>query len=153
VENALAELEGREPMPIAGATPPAGAPAQGQGAAPSAVPGGMPPPAPDRDVPTNASTDFQRQAQKPVVTHPIVGPKVVSFEWSGPAKGRVMLADFPMDKMPPFARAKFLQGMAGKIAALAEAAKVEGPVTLDLVDQASGNVMDTLSTGAAGSKP
>lgn len=185
VENALASLEGREPQAIAGAKPPmgmgGGAPGSGMGGAPAggmgggmgggapagAAPGGMggapagggmpmPPPAPDRDVPTNASSDFQRQAEKPIITHPIVGPRVVGFEWTGPASGRAKLADFPMDRMPPFARVKFKSAMAEKIAAVAKANGVAGPVKVELVDSASGNVMDTLDTAtdaAGGTAP
>lgn len=168
VEDALADLEGREPTPVAGAKaeapsggmPGAGAPpaaGMGDGMASGAPPAGgmgggmpggmpMPPPAADRDVPTNASTDFQRAAEKPVITHPIVGPRVVSFNWTGPTSAKTKIADFPMDKMPPFARAKFKSSMADKIAAVAKANGVEGPVTFELVDNASGSVMDTLNT-------
>lgn len=177
VENALSDLEGREAKQIEGARsnapasmPPAGAPPAGgkAGGAPGGMPGGMPggapaagatqggmpmpPPAPDRDVPTNASSDFQRKAEKPIITHPIVGPRVVGFEWTGATTGRVKLADFPMDRMPPFARVKFKSAMADKIAAVAKADGIAGPVKVELVDNASGNVMDTLdsATDAAG---
>lgn len=179
VENAIAELEGREPMQIAGArgsSPKAGgapaggaggmppgapgasgaAPGAASGAAPGAASGGMqggmpmPPPAPDRAVPTNAGTDFQRHAEKPLITHPIVGPRVASFEWTGPASVRVKIADFPMDRMPPFARAKFKSGMTEKMQAVATADGVAGAVTVEIVDNASGAVMETLDTSAAG---
>lgn len=175
IENALAELEGRQPQAIAGSRIPAGggqaaagappaappaAPRAAAGAAPPpSAPGGgmqMPgamPPAPDRDVPTNASTDFQRAAEKPLVTHPIVGPRVVSFEWTGPASMRVKIADFPMDRMPPFARAKFESSMAEKLAATAAAHGVAGKVAAELVDDASGNVMGTLESAAPAAAP
>jgi tetratricopeptide (TPR) repeat protein len=169
IENALADVEGREPMKIAGAgekqapsAPPASAPAVAGSApaappasAPAAPPGGsmqggmpMPPPAPDRDVPTNASSDFQRKAEKPIITHPIVGPRVTGFEWTGAQVARAKIADFPMDQMPPFALAKFKSGMAEKLAAVAKEAGVAGSVSIQLVDQASGRVMDTLSSDA-----
>jgi Tfp pilus assembly protein PilF len=130
-----------------GGAPSAGAPG-GMGGMGGAPGGGMPmpPPAPDRAVPTNASSDFQRQAEKPIITHPIVGPRIVGFEWTGPASGRAKLADFPMDRMPPFARVKFKSVMAEKIAAVAKTNGVAGPVKMELVDDASGNVMDTLDT-------
>ena len=175
IENALAEVEGREPMPIAGApsaarkgsAAPGGPPAGGPpGNAPGAAPGGMqggmqggmpmPPPAPERDVPTNAGSDFQQQVQKPFITHPMIGPRVVAFEWSGPTALRAKLADFPMDQMPPFARAKFKSGMAEKLAALAKQNGVAGTVTVEIVDNASGRVMETLDTSApaaAGAAP
>lgn len=170
IENALAEVEGREPMPIAGAggkspaaaagAPGAGAPTASRPASPpaaaeaagtqGAMPGGMPmpPPAPDRDVPTNASSDFQRKAEKPIITHPIVGPRVTAFEWTGAQTARAKIADFPMDQMPPFARTKFKTGMAEKLAAVAKEAGVSGNVSVELVDAASGRVMDTLGSEA-----
>jgi hypothetical protein len=109
----------------------------------------MPPPAPEREVATNATTDFQHGAEKIFVTHPIVGPRVASFDWTGPAALRVKIANFPMDQMPPFARAKFKSGMTEKLDAAAKQAAVSGSVTVEVVDEASGRVMETLDTGAA----
>lgn len=190
IENAVAELEKREPKTIEGAAPSIPAPgrddasasaggsaaaappsgsAAGMGSAAVATPprppatmapaagGGMamPPPAPERDVPTNASTDFHRAVQKGLIVHPIVGPRVTGFEWTGPASGRVKIANFPMDQMPPFARAKFESGMNERLAAAAKANGVEGPLSLEIVDDPSGRVMDTLSgvTAPAGAPP
>lgn len=188
VENALAEMEGREPQKIAGAhaeameeaggAPPgqgAGMPGGAPGGMPGSAPGGMqggmpggmpggapggmpgggmpmPPPAPDRDVPTNATSDFQRAAEKPLIMHPIVGPRVVRFEWKSATAGSVRIADFPMDRMPPFARDKFKSGMAAKIGQIAATGGIHEPVTIDLVDDATGKVMDTLQ-GSAGATP
>jgi len=171
IENTLAAMEHREPMKIAGARsarPGAGAEAAGgsaggmpaanaSGTAPPAqgsMQGGMPmpPPAPDRDVPTNASSDFQRQAEKPFVTHPMIGPRVVSFEWKSATSMAVKIADFPMDKMPPFARAKFESGMAARIGEIASRNTVAGPVTVELIDNASGSVMDRIEAGPPASK-
>ncbi len=157
IENALAEIEGREPMQIAGARGEArhaaasGAPSDGAAAgAAGATQGGMPmpPPAADRDVPTNASSDFQRQAEKPLITHPMIGPRLVAFEWKSPTSVRAKIADFPMGQMPPFARAKFKTSMTEKIAAVANGNGIAGAVTVELVDNVSGNVMDTLDTSA-----
>ena len=113
----------------------------------------MPPPAPDRDVPTNASSDFQRKAEKPIITHPIVGPRVTAFEWTGATSARAKIADFPMDQMPPFARVKFKSGMAEKLAAVAREAGQSGTVNVELIDEASGRVMDTLSSDAPAAAP
>ena len=116
----------------------------------------MPPPAPDRDVPTNASTEFQRQAEKPLITHPIVGPRVVSFQWKDAASMAVKVADFPMDRMPPFARTRFETNMSERIGQIASKNAVTGQVTVEIVDNASGNVMDTVHVDpakAAGTAP
>lgn len=157
IENALAEVEGRAPMPIAGAqqapSPAGGAPAAADGQAPPAMgtQGGMPmpPPAPDREVATNAANAFQRAAEKPLITHPIIGPRMAGFEWTGPAAVRAKIADFPMEQMPPFALVKFRAGMGEKIAAAARDNGVTGIVTVELVDAASGRVMETLSADTA----
>jgi len=170
IENTLAAMEHREPMQIAGARSAKAAPAGAPGGAspgmagagsPSGAPpaqgsmqGGMPmpPPAPDRDVATNASSEFQRQAEKPFVTHPMIGPRVVSFEWKSPTSMAVKIADFPMDKMPPFARTKFETGMATRIGDIASRNAVAGPVTVELIDNASGSVMDKIEAGGPSSK-
>jgi len=180
IENALAEVEGREPMQIAGAgasasgatpagsgvTPTAsGVTPSGSGATPGATPqapaaqgsmqGGMPmpPPAPDRDVATNASSDFQRKAEKPFITHPIVGPRMAAFEWTGASSVRAKVADFPMEQMPPFARAKFKSSMAEKLAGVAKQGGVTTAVTAEIVDSASGRVMETIDSSAAAPAP
>jgi hypothetical protein len=74
---------------------------------------------------------------------------VTGFEWTGPQAARAKIADFPMDQMPPFARTKFKTGMAEKLAAAAKEAGVPGNVSIELVDAASGRVMDTLGSDAA----
>jgi tetratricopeptide (TPR) repeat protein len=114
--------------------------------APPSMP--MPPPSPMREVPTNASGAFQREAEKTLIVHPILGRRIVSFEWTGDASGRVRVADFPMDQMPPFARAKFLSGMATDLAAQLAAAGTKGPASIEVVDDASGRVMETLTSEA-----
>ncbi|MFN2376314.1 MAG: tetratricopeptide repeat protein [Candidatus Binatia bacterium] len=161
IENALAEVEGRAPMPIAGAqqapnagggAPVAAAPGQAGQAPPSmGTQGGMPmpPPAPDREVATNAANGFQRAAEKPLVTHPIIGPRMAGFEWTGATTLRAKIADFPMEQMPPFALVKFRAGMGERIAAAARDNGVAGVVTVELVDAASGRVMETLSADTA----
>lgn len=150
IENALAEVEGREPKQLAGTKPPHPNMAPASGVAPGAPQGHtqggmpMPPPAPDRDVTTNASSDFQKQAEKPLITHSIVGPRLASFDWTTPTTVRVIIADFPMEQMPPFAREKFRTGMADKIAAVAKQQGITDAVTLEITDKESGRVMETI---------
>ena len=68
----------------------------------------------------------------------------MEIDWQGDATARVMLRDFPMDQMPPVMRNKFKSGMNEKLAGLAESKNVETDVKIELVDEASGRVMDVL---------
>ena len=88
------------------------------------------------------ATPFQAAVEQGLRGHQIIGPRVVRFEWSGPGVGKVLLANFPMDGMPPVARAKFDERISG-ILKDAGASSVEGPVKLEFVDAASGRVMAT----------
>ena len=47
-------------------------------------------------------------------THQIVGPKFVSFSTAGDT-ATVILKEFPMSAMPPFAREKFDQAITSKL--------------------------------------
>ncbi|HYB98287.1 MAG TPA: tetratricopeptide repeat protein [Candidatus Limnocylindrales bacterium] len=168
VENAIAEIEGREPARIAKAPtdlpadhPPIGEGATsspGAGAAPAASSGsgdggssrvavaGSAPAAPGsaHTPKTNASSDFQREAEALLVAHPIMGQRIRSFEWTGTAAARVMVGDFPMDKMPPVVRNKFKSGMNEKLTALATARSIADPIHLELVDPETSQTMDKL---------
>ena len=110
----------------AGATAPAAAPA-GQGVAAA---GGAP-----------TATSFPDAVEQLFRGHPIAGPKVQKIEWPEPGHGRVIFANFPMDQMPPFMRDKYLDRMRGEIGEAQKRFQVKGPVSVDLVDQATGNVM------------
>jgi len=88
------------------------------------------------------ASPFQATVEKNLRAHQIIGPKVVRFEWSGPGAGKVLLANFPMDGMPPVARAKFDERISG-ILKDAGASSVDGPVKLEFVDAPSGRVMAT----------
>ena len=50
----------------------------------------------------NAAT-FQGAFEQMVRALPIAGLKVHGIHWSGESHARVLMDDFPMDQMPPFA--------------------------------------------------
>ena len=39
---------------------------------------------------------------------PVAGSKVQAVQWDSETKARVLMNNFPMDQMPPFAAAKFI---------------------------------------------
>jgi tetratricopeptide (TPR) repeat protein len=93
---------------------------------------------------SNASTDFQRDAEAALRGHPIVGPKIVAVEWKGPAAGIVSIRGFPMDAMPPVVRNKFKSRMNEELSALAKRDEVDAPLGIEIVDADSKKVMDAL---------
>ncbi len=106
--------------------------------------GGGPPPSETAEAAPSGggATPFQAAVERSLRAHQIIGPKIARFEWSGPGTGKLLLANFPMDAMPPVARAKFDERLSS-ILKDAGAASVEGPVKLEIVDAASGTVMAT----------
>ena len=94
----------------------------------------------------DAPAGFQARVERNLRAHPIAGPKVVGFEWTSPAEGRVLLEEFPMDAMPPFARSKFLERLQTEVEEARRAEKVETPARVELVDSATGKVMATVET-------
>ena len=75
--------------------------------------------------------------------HEIVGPKVQRIIWPESSLVRVEVKDFPVDKMPPFARDKFLKNMSEQFAVLSEKLKIQ------IADETSGAVMLELEVGGA----
>jgi hypothetical protein len=76
---------------------------------------------------------------------PIAGPKVQSVQWPAEQKARVLMDNFPMDQMPPFATAKFLSDLKSGIDQVKQTHKVNGAVEVDICDAASGRVMQSVT--------
>ncbi len=100
---------------------------------------GAPPPA------GAAAGTFQADAENIFRQNPILGPKVGRIEWSGAETAKVYLRGFPMDQMPPEMKTMFADRMKGRIKEQKEAHQVTATATFDLVDEATGKVMDTLT--------
>jgi len=109
------------------------APAPGRAAAPPPPGGGGGP------------TPFQGAVEQAFRASPIMGPRIVRFEWTAPASGRVMVRDFPMEGMPPAVRDKFTARLAAELRSAAGAHPVDGPVRVEIADLASGTIMATVS--------
>jgi tetratricopeptide (TPR) repeat protein len=113
------------------------------GAAPPA--GGAPAAASSASAPAAAPATFHGEVEQVMRNLPFAGPKVGSLQWAGDLKGKVLMNSFPMDQMPPFAKAKFLGDIKSGIETAKKDHKVTGKVTLDIVDGASGKVMDSIT--------
>ncbi len=88
---------------------------------------------------------FESAIEQMVKAVPFAGPKVKSVEWTSRSRARVMMQDFPMGQMPPFARAKFLGDLRSGIDGAKTSHKITGKFELEIADAASGRVMETVS--------
>ena len=77
-------------------------------------------------------------------SHPIVGPRLERVDWEGDRQARVILRDFPMDGMPPMVREKFNERVRSGIRDSKQRAKSEEAFEIEIVDAASGRVMETI---------
>jgi hypothetical protein len=76
---------------------------------------------------------------------PIAGTKVSAVQWPDKTVAKVMMNNFPMDQMPPFAKEKFMTDLKSGIDSAKKDYRVTDKVRVDLVDAASGRVMETVS--------
>jgi tetratricopeptide (TPR) repeat protein len=94
---------------------------------------------------TSSEDDFHDAVETMVRGLPIAGPKVTSVEWPDKLKAKVFMDSFPMDQMPPFAKAKFLTDLKAGIDTAKKDNNISSPVEVNIVDGASGNVMETVT--------
>jgi len=128
---------------VAARTPPPGHPPAGPGAPAEAAAGG----AAGRlaEAPTAAApATFAAGVEQLFRTHPIAGPKVARVEWPAEDRGRVLMSGFPMGAMPEAMRTSYLEKMKKGVAEARDRFAVTTPVTVEIVDQASGEVMATV---------
>ncbi len=112
---------------------------------------GSPPAAPSGATPDQTggssapANSFQGQIESVVRGLPFAGPKVQSVKWDSNTKATVLMNDFPMEAMPPFARQKFLGDLASGIEEAKKTYHVQGPFELQIADAATGHVMETVT--------
>jgi cytochrome c-type biogenesis protein CcmH/NrfG len=132
VDQIIAQMESPAgTTPVAASAGPAGSTATGSAAAPAATAGG--------------GNAFQERVERFFRTHEIVGPKVVRVEWPAPESARVVVKDFPMTAMPPFARTKFTSRITETLGEAKAAGGIAGSVQVEIVDGATGTVMETVT--------
>jgi tetratricopeptide (TPR) repeat protein len=95
--------------------------------------------------PPAAASTFQGQIEQMVRGLPIAGPKVGSVEWPAQTTAKVLMNNFPMDQMPPFAKNKFLSDLKSGIDQAKKDYKVTAKVDVEIVDSTTGRVMETIS--------
>ncbi len=88
---------------------------------------------------------FQGALEQMLRDLPIAGPKVASVQWPSQNDARVLMDNFPMDQMPPFALAKFTGDLKSGIDRIKAAHHITGAVKVDICDAASGRVMQTVN--------
>jgi Flp pilus assembly protein TadD len=116
-----------------GLPPPAAPPPVQEAAAPAAPAAAAP-----------AGT-FQADAETVFRGNPILGPKVQRIEWSGADSAKVYVHDFPMDQMGDSMRSMFTDRMRERIKEKKQAHQITAQTTFEVVDGASGRVMDTIT--------
>ncbi len=119
--------------PAAAGTPPMGMPPGGS--APGAAAAPAPPKAPDPNL-----SAFQNAIERSFRAAPIMGERIVAFDWTGPGSARVMIQNFPMAGMPQDVRDRFTALLSADVRTSLAANPTEW-VKLELVDQGSGASM------------
>lgn len=132
VDEVLAQLKGMPPpQPGGGEAPAMGAPpAMGGGSDNAAAP---------------VAATFQAGIEAFFHQHPILGPKLDRIEWQGSENAKVYLRDFPMDQMPAEMVGTFADHVKAAIKTQKEAHQVTQAAQVELVDNASGKVMRTIT--------
>jgi len=77
--------------------------------------------------------------------HQVMGEKVEQIAWPDDRTIRVTLRDFPMNAMPPTVLEAFDKRIKEELKARKEAYEVKGEVRVELVDAATGKVMETIT--------
>ena len=95
--------------------------------------------------PSPSEDNFHDSVETMVRGLPIAGPKVTTVEWPDKLKAKVFMDNFPMEDMPPFAKTKFLTDLKAGIDSAKKDNNVSLPVEVNIVDGASGHVMETIT--------
>ena len=74
-------------------------------------------------------------------SHPIMGPKITAIHWTDKARVNVVLKEFPIEGMPPFARIKFDESIRGLQKTLSES------ITIAIVDATTEKVLAEFPPG------
>lgn len=98
--------------------------------------------APQAAAPAADATTFPAAVEGLFRNAPVAGPKVAKVEWPDPAKARVLMAQFPMSSMPDVMRNMFLDRLKKGIGEARQKFSVGAPIEVEIVDQASGDVME-----------
>jgi tetratricopeptide (TPR) repeat protein len=104
------------------------------GSAAAIAPVSAPPPA-----------NFRAAIERVMRDLPVAGDKVQSVQWLADSQARVMMDNFPMEQMPPFAATKFIADLKSGVDQAKTTFKIAAPVRIDLCDAATGRVMRSVT--------
>jgi cytochrome c-type biogenesis protein CcmH/NrfG len=96
-------------------------------------------------VATAPRSPFQADVEKRLRASPIMGERIVRFDWTGPATARVMVQSFPMNGMPQEVRQKFTDRLARELQSAAKENQPGGDVKVEIADASAGTVMATVT--------
>src|SRR5581483_855123 len=117
--------------------------AQFSGGAPPASPAVSSPSSSTAVVAVDASlSPFQQAVEKLFRSHEIMGPRISRIEWSSPTTARVLFQNFPMSAMPAEVRERFLGKLRTQLTEARNTNNINNPVTIELVDADTNQVMD-----------
>jgi cytochrome c-type biogenesis protein CcmH/NrfG len=111
-------------------------------------PGGTAPVAPTAAAtapPDGTRAPFQGAVEQAFRASPIMGGRIVRFEWTSPSSGRVLVRNFPMEAMPAEVREKFTTRLAQEVRTARESHPVDGAIRLEITDADSGKLMAAVS--------
>lgn len=90
-------------------------------------------------------TSFHTAVENLFRQNPVMGPRVDRVEWTSQDQAKVYVRDFPMDQMGTEMRTMFRERMLARIREQKGRFQVAAAVRFELVDSASGRVMETLA--------
>jgi cytochrome c-type biogenesis protein CcmH/NrfG len=92
-----------------------------------------------------AQASMRSEVESIFRTHPIAGPKVERFAWTGDGAVQVILRDFPMEGMPPEVRQRFADRIETGLREKKERFGRSDALQVQLVDSTTGRVMETIT--------
>ncbi|MGH7913528.1 MAG: tetratricopeptide repeat protein, partial [Candidatus Binataceae bacterium] len=92
-----------------------------------------------------SAASFQGAFEQMARGLPIAGPKVHGVHWTDERHARLLMDNFPMDQMPPFAAARFLTDLKSGTSDVMKSHHVQAPVTVEIADASSNRVMQSVT--------
>ncbi len=142
VNQVMSKLTGAPPATVAKAPAPA---APGSRLASATNAAGGAPHGKTASAEEDDAADFHDDVESAVRAIPFVGPKVDSVNWPERLEAVVLMNNFPIEAMPPFAKQKFLSDLKDGIKDAKSRNSITGTVVVDIADHATGQVMTSVS--------
>lgn len=92
-----------------------------------------------------APPTFRGAIEQAMRNLPVAGDKVQSIHWDSATEARVLMDNFPMEQMPPFAATKFISDLKAGVDQAKATYHITAPVKIDICDAAGGRVMQSVT--------